>query len=66
MQPAELTDITSINIPPVNIAQSVAENIQTPKDSGSDSEAEIWSFDRAFNEVFRILPKELCPKTQHE
>ena len=35
-------------------------------DSGSDSEAEIWLFDRAINEVFHLLPLELCPKTQQE
>ena len=40
--------------------------LQTAKDSGSDSEAEVWSFDRAINEVFRLLPKELCPKTPQE
>ena len=36
------------------------------KDSGSDSEAEVWSLDRAINEVFRLLPPELCPKTTQE
>ena len=29
-----------------------------------ETETEIWSFDRAINEVFRLLPAELCPKTQ--
>ena len=31
--------------------------VQQLKDSGS----ETWSFDRAINEVFRLLPQELCP-----
>ena len=63
IQPAEPIHITPVNISPVNIAQNVTESIpQTTKDSGSDSEAEIWSFDRAINEVFRLLPQELCPK----
>ena len=57
LQPAE----------PVTITPNLPENVlQTAKDSGSDSEAEIWSFDRAINEVFRLLPKELCPKTPQE
>ena len=25
-----------------------------------------WSFDRAINELFRLLPPELCPKTTQE
>ena len=40
--------------------------MQTNKDSESETETEIWSFDRAINEVFRFLPAELCPKTQQE
>ena len=36
------------------------------KDSGSDSEIETWSFDRAINEVFRLLPPELCPRPSEE
>ena len=36
------------------------------KDSGSDSEAEVWSFDRAINEVYRLLPQELCSKPPQE
>ena len=30
---------------------------QTSKDTGSESEAETWSFDKAINEVFRLLPQ---------
>ena len=40
--------------------------VQPAKDTGSDSESEVWSFDRAINEVFRLLPQELCPKTPQE
>ena len=36
------------------------------RDSGSDSESETWSFDRAINEVFRLLPPELCPRQTKE
>ena len=34
--------------------------------TGSVLEAEIWSFDRAINEVFRLLPQEMCPKPTEE
>ena len=40
--------------------------VQQQKDSGSDLDAEIWSFDRAVNEVFRLLPQELCPRPTPE
>ena len=36
------------------------------RDSGSDNESETWSFDRAINEVFRLLPPELCPRQTEE
>ena len=36
------------------------------RDSGSDNEMETWSFDRAINEVFRLLPPELCPRQTEE
>ena len=53
MQPAEPIHISPVSISPVSIAHYVTENVlQTSKDSGSDSEAEIWSFDRAINKVF--------------
>ena len=32
------------------------------KDSSSEPEIETWSFDKAVNEVFRLLAEELCPK----
>ena len=40
--------------------------VQQPRDSGSESISETWSFDRAINEVFRLLPQELCPKLTKE
>ena len=36
------------------------------RDSGSDNEMEAWSFDRAINEAFRLLPPELCPRQTEE
>ena len=36
------------------------------KVSDLETETEIWSFDHAINEVFRLLPAELCPKTQQD
>ena len=39
---------------------------QSSRDTGSESELETWSFDRAINEVFRLLPQELCPKLMEE
>ena len=35
---------------------------QLSKDSGSESQLETWSFDKAINEVFRLLPEEMCTK----
>ena len=40
--------------------------VQQLKDSGSESDSEAWSFDRAINEVFRLLPQELCPRPTEE
>ena len=47
LQPAELTNVTSIPQPEHFTQHST-------KDSGSDSEHEIWSFDRAINDIFRL------------
>ena len=48
LQPAE----------PINITPNLPENVlQTAKDSGSDSVAEVWSFDRAVNEVLGFCQK---------
>ena len=36
-------------------AQDISEQLfHSTKDPGSDTDTEIWSFDRAFNEVFRL------------
>ena len=40
--------------------------LRPSKDSGSESEMETWSFDREINEVFRLLPPELCPRSTEE
>ena len=68
LQPADHVNITP-NLPeiPINITPQMTENVlQGTKDSGSDSEAEVWSFDRAINKVFSLLPPVLCPKTTQE
>ena len=48
LQPAEPINVTP-NLQPENV-------VQPAKDSRSDSESEVWSFNRAINEVFRLLP----------
>ena len=50
---------------PPNI-QSNNEVHQLSKDSGSESEQETWSFDKAINEVFRLLPEEMCPRPSED
>ena len=40
--------------------------VQQTKGSGSEANSETWSFDRAINEVFRLLPEKLCPKPTEE
>ena len=55
LQPEEITNVQTL--PP-------EQTLQRPlRDSGSKSETETWSFDRAINEVFRLLPPELCPRS---
>ena len=49
-----------LHIPTISQPEHVIQH--STKDSGSDSEQENWSFDRAINEVFRLLPPELCPR----
>ena len=39
---------------------------QLSKDSGSESEIETWSFDKAVDEVFRLLSEEMCPKPSED
>ena len=36
------------------------------RDLGSDNKMQTWSFDREINEVFRLLPPELCPRQTEE
>ena len=55
VQPVRTIDDTP-NIHSDNVVQ------QMSKDSVSESKAETLSFDKAINEVFRLLPQELCPK----
>ena len=59
LQPAKTIDETPI-IHSDNVMQPLS------KDTGYESEAETWSFDRAINEVFRLLLQELCPKPTEE
>ena len=35
---------------------------QPSKDPGSDSKQETRSFDKAINEAFRLLSKDMCPR----
>ena len=51
LQPVRIMDQT-----PVIHSDNV---VQQPRDSGSESDLETWSFDRAINEVFGLLPQEL-------
>ena len=68
LQPEEHINITpNLSEIPINITPQLPENVlQGTKGPGSDSEAEVWSFDRAINEVFRLLLSELRPKTTQE
>ena len=52
LQPAETTNVT-----PISQSDNVAQH--SAKDTGSE-------FDRAINEVFRLLPQELCPRPAEE
>ena len=58
--PSMLQPIRTIAETPKIHSDNVVQ--QTSKDTGSKSEAEIWSFDRVINEVFRLLRQESCPK----
>ena len=59
LQPVEITNVQTIPQPEQTLQRST-------KDSGSESEIETWSFDRAINEVFGLLPLELCPRPTEE
>ena len=65
VQPQE-TNFIPVNTQPINIDEFQPNLSQTNKESDSETETEIWSFDRAINEVFRLLPAELCPKIQQD
>ena len=65
IQPEE-PSFNPVNTQPINIDEFHPNLPQTNKESDSETETELWSFDRAINEVFRLLPAELCPKTQQD
>ena len=65
IQPEEPSFIP-VNTQPINFDQFQLNLPQPNKQSDSETESEVWSFDRAINEVFRLLPPELCPKTQQD
>ena len=65
VQPQE-TNFIPVNTQPINVDEFQPNFPQTNKESDSETETEIWSFDCAINEVFRLLPAELCPKTQQD
>ena len=65
IQPEE-TNFSQITNQPINYDQIQPNLTQQNKESDSETECEVWSFDRAINEVFRLLPPELCPKTQQD
>ena len=58
LQPEEIP-----NVPTITPEQTMP---CPSRDSGSDTEMETWFFDRAINEVFRLLPPELCPRSIEE
>ena len=60
VQPEE-TNFIPVNTQPINIDEFQPNLPQTNKESDWETETEIWSFDHAINEVFRLLPAELCP-----
>ena len=53
-------------IPTVQKMTSELTIPRSSRDSGSDIEIETCSFDRAINEVFRLLSPELCPRSTLE
>ena len=65
IQPEE-TNFSPITNEPINYDQFQPNLTQQNKESDLETESEVWSFDRAINEVFRLLPPELCPKTQQD
>ena len=65
IQPEE-PSFNPVNTQAINIDEFHLNLPLTNKESDSETETEIWSFDRAINKVFRLLPAELCPKTQQD
>ena len=65
IQPEEPSFIP-VNTQPINFDQFQPNLPQPNKESDSETESEVWSFDHAINEVFWLLPPELCPKTQQD
>ena len=65
IQPEE-TNFSPVTNQPINYDQFQPNLTQQNKESNSETVSEVWSFDRAINEVFRLLPPELCPKTQQD
>ena len=65
IQPEE-TNFSPVTNQPINYDQIQRNLTQQNKGSDSETESEVWSFDRAINEVFRLLPPEFCPKTQQD
>ena len=53
----------TINQTPIIHSDNVVQQL---KDSGSESDSETWSFGRAINKVFRLLPQELRPRPTEE
>ena len=60
IQPEE-PSFNPVNTQPINIDEFHLNLPQMNKESDLETETEIWSFDSAINEVFRLLPAELCP-----
>ena len=65
IQPEE-TNFSPITNQPINYDQFQPNLTQQNKESDSETESEVWSFDSAIDEVLRLLPPELCPKTQQD
>ena len=61
--------VSFLGLKKVNNIQTITPEQTMPhpsRDSGSDNEMKTWSFDSAINEVFRLLPPELCPRSTEE
>ena len=54
LQPARTIDQT-----PIIHSDNMVQQLSRDTGTGSESELATWSFDRAINEVFRLLPQEL-------